>query len=321
MDNVAAAWRRARRTGLVSEIGKLAYFLSLFHEVFGLSRDGQATFGEALQRLKEQPVQVSPITQVRVLTHYGFLCHSLYQLDQARAALEEALTQSSALGDTYRADVGFLYIFVGWVTHLQNQSPSGRQLVERGLELCQAADFQLGQLISRHMLGEIEYDAGHYSLALAYHRQVLTHSLQSHFHILTLGFLSISYAALADYSESIKYIHNMLDVLRIFPNILGGLLALAAIAALYGRKGQAEQAVRYAALALNHPHMGGLARYKAETVLNELRPLVSEEMLNDIMEKAAQGRLPNVPLESDFIIDAGSIDRLAALLEHAASSG
>ena len=166
------------------------------------------------------------------------------------------------------------------------------------------------------MLGEIEYDAGHYTLALKYHRQVLTQNPESHYHILlTLGFLSISYAALENYVEAANHIHKLLDVLTTFPNVLSGLLALAAIAALYGRKGQVKQAASYVALALNHPHMGGLARYKAETVLNELRPFVSEDVFNDILEKAAQGRLPNAPLEPDFRIDAGAIDRLEALLD------
>ena len=317
-DNVLAAWSRARKAALILEISKLAYFLSLFYEFFGFSREAQATFGDALKCLREQPEQVSPIIQVRVLTHYGWFCHSIYELDWARAALEEAVAQSSALEDTHRADVGLMYVFLGWVTHLQDQSSSARQFLERGLELCQAADYLLGQLISWHMLGEIEYNAGHYPLALKYHQQILTQYPESHFHILlTLGFLSVSYAALKNYVEAANHIHKLLDVLRIFPNMLSGLLALAAIAALYGRKGQVEQAVSYAALALNHPQMGGLARYKAETVLNELRPLVSEELFNDIMEKAAQGRLPNPPLEPDFRLDAEAIDRLEALLEMA----
>ena len=318
LDNVLAAWSHAREAALLSEIGKLAYFISLFYEFFGLAREGQKTFGDALQHLGAQAEQVEPIIQVRLLTHYGWLCHSTYDLERAKAVLEEALTQSSTLSDRHQADVGLMHAFLGWVVHLQGQSSSARQLLERSLDLCQAADYYLGQLISCHMLGEIEYDAGDYTLALKYHRQVLTQYPESHFHILlTLGFLSISYAALENHVQAVNYIHKLLNMLATLPNTLSGLLALVAIAALYGRKGQVKQGVSYLALALNHPHMGGLARYKAEAVLNELRPLVAEEMFNDIMEKAAQGRLPNSPLEPDSRIDAETIDRLAALLDDA----
>lgn len=315
LDNVLAAWSRARKAALLPEMGKLAYFLSLFYEFSGLAREGYDTFGDALQRLRAQPEQVSTLIQVRILTHYGWFCQSIDALDSSRAALEEALAQALILGQRHSADVGLIYAFLGWVVHLQGQSSSARQILERGLEVCRAADYYLGQVMSCHMLGEIEYSAGQYALALAYHRQILAQYPESHFHILlTLGFLTISYAALENEAEAVNHIHEFLGVLRVFPNVPSGLLALVAIAALYRLRGQVQQGVVYVALALNHPQMGGLARYKAETVLHELRPLVSEEWFGDIMEQAGHGRLPDSLLEPDFRIDAETLDRFEELL-------
>ena len=320
-ENIKAAWQRARQVPHIEEIGKLAYSMSLFYEFLGLTREGHTAFENAVQRLKEQPGPIDSLALTRTLTHYGYYCQALNELEQARTALDEALFHAATLDDSHIPDIGLLHVFLGWVTHLQGQTPSARQTLATGGELCLAGQFKLGHLISLQMMSELEYDTSNDELALDYCQQALSQYKDSQFHtLLTLGFLAIAHVDLGNDDDAAKHLHQMLDLLRTVPSIQGALLLLVAIGALYAQKGRAELGVEYVALALHHPQMESFIRHKAETVLNELKPRIAVDRFQEIMELATQRRLTKVQIEPDFTMIEESINQIAAILLRACGS-
>jgi len=314
--NIQAAWLNASEQYLARELSHFTYFLSLYYEFQGLIREGKVAFEQALQQFANNGSQVSSLAKMRLLSHFGWMCQDLKEEKLARQSLEEALLLTIDLDTDHNTDVSMTLFFLGWVAHVQGQTVKGVNLLKRSLELSQAADYELGMVLSRLALSEVEFDNGNYSSALAY--LALIPADVGPFHTqLKLGLLGISHSALGNYADATQYILQMIELQRSFPNIFGFLLTITGIAALYGYQGYHQRAVELLAVHLNHPQSGSFPLHRTENLLNEFRPKLAEAIFQQIMDKAEQRELDYSFLGCDFGVNDQMITDLSVLLDQA----
>lgn len=314
--DIQAAWEYACNHCLVSEISHMAYFLSITYDFQGSLREAKAAFEQAIWHLHNSGSQPPPLVMMRLLSYFGWVCQDLKQEKLAKQSLEEAYILSSNLGAEQFADVGITLFFLGWITHVQGQTERGRNLLMQGYELCQVTNFEFGLAVIAIALAEVEYDNGNYSKALEYLAQVP--SSVDPYHIqLKLELLAIISSVGGKHAGAVHYLSQMIDLLKSLPNIAGLLLVLTGIAALNGHKGNYRRAVELIAITLNHPQFGGFMQYRAENLLNDFRPKLSEAIFQQIMDKAEQGQLDYSFLGSDFGVNAQMITELSVLLDQA----
>jgi DNA-binding SARP family transcriptional activator/predicted ATPase len=319
--NIQAAWRQAVAFPLISEIGQFAYYLSLFYEFRGLIHEGEETFGLALAQLRAHAEQVSPIVLIRVLSHYGYFCLSLSRLKQARQLLEEALALSSILDDDgHTADTGLTLHFLVWVTRLQGQPDKARGLLQKSMETCQIASYQMGVWMCTAMRGEIEEDRGNYEIARQYFEQALILAENTQFllgNLISLALLGNVSSALADYSGAANYLRRGLTLNRDLLLNAPLFTVLIGIAALFGRQGQHNLALELSAIILNHPQCNVVAQYKARAMISELRAYLTDDKIKVVTDKAKRGQLSNPYIDPNFRVDAEFVDQLLELLDRA----
>src|SRR5574341_66303 len=320
-DNILAGWRRAIGYPLLDEIGRYVYGVDLFFISFGLFTLGEETLRRALRQFDAHPGAVSPLDRMRVLTYLGWFCNTTSKYDDGRRVLEEALELSRSAARIMESDphtVGLLLMFLGWAATKTGDGQIARQHVTDALALCRSLNFEFGIWPCLATLGEIEFVSGNYEAARAIHDESVDLARRYNYVIgllYGLSTLACDCCALGETTLARSLLHEALELNRSIQLIDPILLAALGVAMLAGHRVGRLADLEQLAILYHHPQFGGMARYKAEHLLEQMRVQFPPAQVEAVLDRASKRQLSTPLLEPDFIIDAAFIDRLLLALD------